>query len=382
MKLERIIKLKQASLKHELERELRSMGYKCIVNEDGFLFAEGSHPVMLIAHLDTVHTSPVKTICKSEDGNIWMSPEGIGGDDRCGVYMVLETAKQINCSVLFCEDEEIGGLGAKAFVKSGIIPNANYLVEFDRKGYNDAVFYDCDNSEFVNFVEKFGFKENYGSFSDISVVAPALGVAAVNLSSGYYNAHTRYEYIALDEMEDNIQRAVEMINTETDKFVYIEKEWKSYRTRIASYSDYGLKKVSSTERSSIYNYSNKDYDLDEWSDYQFMSYYNGNANNYSEEYDDTDCVIWEEDLSEFRGAVCSFEGDVLESAFDGTFYLDADGCVYQESVDGEVMLLLDGFYPYLSDGVTTGFDKYRAEKKLCMYEDEYYAYMYGESEVV
>ena len=99
----------------------------------------------------------------------------------------------------------------------------NYIIEFDRKGNNDAVFYDCDNHDFTKFVESFGFEENYGSFSDISVIAPALGVAAVNLSSGYYNPHQTHEYVSLYDMHSIIDRAEKMLLAESKQFEYVKK---------------------------------------------------------------------------------------------------------------------------------------------------------------
>ena len=45
-----------------------------------------------------------------------------------------------------------------------------------------------------SFIESTGyFKTAWGSVSDISTIAPALGVAAVNLSSGYFDEHTTRE---------------------------------------------------------------------------------------------------------------------------------------------------------------------------------------------
>ena len=60
---------------------------KTTFSKDNFILVRGTAPVMLVAHLDTVHTEPVKQICASKDGNILMSPQGIGGDDRCGVSL-------------------------------------------------------------------------------------------------------------------------------------------------------------------------------------------------------------------------------------------------------------------------------------------------------
>jgi hypothetical protein len=197
---ERILRLPQKELKAALAEELRERGYEVKV-KSGFLYVPGELPVMLIAHLDTVHHYPVKHICYSKDGKIVMSPEGIGGDDRAGVYMILKIIEQARCHVLFCEDEEIGGQGAQKFTRSRISPEINYMVEMDRHGAGDAVFYGCANPEFTEFVCGFGFQEAYGTFSDISVVAPHLGVAAVNISAGYYNEHRTHEHINLEHIK-------------------------------------------------------------------------------------------------------------------------------------------------------------------------------------
>lgn len=222
LNLESIVKLNQQELKKALAAELTGIGYLPI-SKKGFLYAEGDVPVLLVAHLDTVHKQPVAHICYSEDRQVMMSPEGIGGDDRCGVYMILEIIKQARCHVLFTEDEEIGCIGARDFAKSKLRPSVNYIVEVDRRGSNDAVFYQCDNPEFNEFVCCFGFEEARGSFSDISVIAPGFGVAAVNISAGYYNEHSRHEYISLGVLERNIGLITEMVQTPTEQYSYMER---------------------------------------------------------------------------------------------------------------------------------------------------------------
>ena len=199
-----------------------------------FILVRGSSPVMLVAHLDTVHAEGVKTICTSSDGNILMSPQGIGGDDRCGVFAlvkVYETA-QVKPWLLFTCDEEIGGLGAKKFCiahEKGKLPDKvdalKFIVEIDRRGANDAVYYDCDNPAFKNYIMGKGFKTAHGSFSDISYIAPELFTAAVNLSSGYHNPHTLHEFINRSELERTIERVTEMVHDAAREdfpaFVYI-----------------------------------------------------------------------------------------------------------------------------------------------------------------
>lgn len=221
-----ILRMRQKELKHYLAGHLKKLGYET-VKKKGFLYAEGTVPVLLVAHLDTVHNELPHIICRSEDGRYIMSPQGIGGDDRCGVYMILQIISEVRCHVLFCEDEETGGQGAKAFERSGIQIDVNYIVEVDRRGNNDAVFYNCDNPKFSEFVCSFGFREAMGSFSDISVVAPYLKTAAVNISAGYYNEHRLHEVIDWSAMQNNVERIKQMVQTETGKY--------PYRKRISSF---------------------------------------------------------------------------------------------------------------------------------------------------
>lgn len=222
LEFEQIFQLSQKRLKQALEAELIASEYT-VQKQKGFLYAEGSTPVLLVAHLDTVHRALPETICYSADGTVMMSPQGIGGDDRAGVYMILRLIQSCHCHVLFCEDEETGGHGARAFTKSGIKPDVNYIVELDRMGSNDAVFYNCMNEQFEQHICSFGFQTAFGSFSDISILAPKLNLAAVNLSTGYYNAHRVNEIVHLDEVEKLIGRVEKLLQAKTERFSYTQK---------------------------------------------------------------------------------------------------------------------------------------------------------------
>ena len=222
LNFEQIFQLSQKRLKRELKAELIASGYT-VQKQKGFLYAAGTLPVLLVAHLDTVHRTQPETICYSADGTAMMSPQGIGGDDRAGVYMILRLIQSCHCHVLFCEDEETGGHGARAFTKSGIKPDVNYIVELDRTGSNDAVFYQCRNRQFERHINSFGFQTAFGSFSDISILAPHLNLAAVNLSTGYYHAHQPGEYVRLDKVEELIGRVEKLLQKKTERFPYASK---------------------------------------------------------------------------------------------------------------------------------------------------------------
>lgn len=223
MKLLNIFKYPQDKLKVALYNHLNSIGYKP-VNRDGFVYAKGEIPVLLVAHMDTVHKTAPTIICKSEEG-VLMSPMGIGGDDRCGIAMILEIIKTHKCHVLFTEDEERGGIGAGKFVDSEIKPEVNFLIEFDRAHEKDAVFYYCENDEFTDMVLRYGFDLDFGTYTDICDIAPELGVAAVNLSCGYYNAHTTHEYVILSHMWAQVERAKKLIENEYQtQYKYMERK--------------------------------------------------------------------------------------------------------------------------------------------------------------
>ena len=277
MEFKKILMMTQPELKIALTEKLTENGYTPQVG-DGYIYAAGDIPVLLIAHMDTVHKKLPEHICESADGDILIAPlEGIGGDDRCGIFMILETIKTHRCHVLFTEDEETGLVGAGKFVSSDIKPEVNWILEYDRKGSNDAVFYSCDNPEFTEFItdKDIGFVLAHGSASDISKVAPALNRAAVNLSCGYYDQHHTYEYIIISEMMANIERGKKLIDKPCDKpFEYIEKKY--------TYS---------------YNYgSNKSYksyydDYDDYYSKPYMSYYNSKYKDELDDIDDTDTEV-------------------------------------------------------------------------------------------
>lgn len=258
---ESICKMTQNGVKEYMDAYLLSRGYQPI-KADGFLYAKGTIPVLLVAHMDTVHKKHCTEI--TNKNGILSSPQGIGGDDRCGIFIIMNLVKELHCSVLLCEDEEIGGVGAKKFTnaeyedvdKDGIVTKkkyienlgVNYMIEFDRKGANDAVYYSCGNKDFQEFIEcASSFKDAGGSFSDISILMPAAKLAGVNLSCGYYNAHTVTEYVVYEEMMDTVSEAKSIIKAECDKpFEYIRKQYNFDNSKpawpVKSYPQYDYNK--------------------------------------------------------------------------------------------------------------------------------------------
>ena len=238
--------ISETTLKSEVFEELKKY-YKKLKFGDGFILAKGDIPIMLVAHMDTIH----KTQCTPNDifvnvtGNVVTSTNGIGGDDRCGIFMIMDIIKKTKHRpyILFTEDEECGGLGAKKFIKRYNKNNTkiNFMIELDRANANDSVYYDLDNYEFEQYINKHGFKTALGSYTDICELCPAFECAGVNLSCGYYKAHTTSEYVKINEMLTTIYKVVRILDDFkiTDDFEYIEKTY-------------------------VYNLSKYNYELDYW----------------------------------------------------------------------------------------------------------------------
>lgn len=230
----KLCKLGQAKLKEYLidwaNEKYAGVNEKGVgVAGNGYVYIRGNIPILLTAHMDTVHKELVKDFYEYK-GDIISSPQGIGGDDRCGIYMIqriVETTK-LRPYILFCEDEEIGGVGSDKFCITEYadeLENMLFLVELDRAHANDLVYYDDENEEFHKFCEEVtGYKEAYGSFSDISNLSPQCRVSSVNISCGYYNAHTTSEYVVMSEMENSIKATIKLIEVGVSKGKQFEYE--------------------------------------------------------------------------------------------------------------------------------------------------------------
>lgn len=228
-------------LKMLLHRVLVKLNYKEIIHKSDYIIAEGDIPVCLIAHMDTVFDQFRKYIYTEDiewfhdpNANVLWKPMGTGFDDRAGIYAIFQIWKLgLRPHVIFTDGEEIGGIGAQQLIQTFSrcpFDVCNFLLQLDRKGYNDAVFYQCDNKNFVKYIESFGFKEAYGTFSDISFIAPQWGIAAVNLSIGYMDEHTESERLYCDFCDETIEKVKKILiqvqkkKDRAKNFIYIPKD--------------------------------------------------------------------------------------------------------------------------------------------------------------
>ena len=218
-----ILSLKDSALKHAMFEYLNKR-YDKVVNTKEYVYAIGDIPVALVAHLDTVFVAPPKRIFHDQVENVLWSPDGLGADDRAGVFAITKILREgLRPHIILTTDEEIGAFGAQALAQlSNPFPDLRYVIQLDRRGTNDCVFYGCNNLEFVNYVESFGFVEAFGSFTDISILCPTWGIAGVNLSIGYIDEHSISETLYISSMIYTIERVINMLKeTNIPSFKYI-----------------------------------------------------------------------------------------------------------------------------------------------------------------
>ena len=74
-------------------------------------------------------------------------------------------------------------------------------------------------------------QKEIGSFSDISILAPAWKICATNLSCGYVDEHTKYEHLYLTALQRTIHRVMLMLQDNAAK----PKQYTNYVAATSSY---------------------------------------------------------------------------------------------------------------------------------------------------
>jgi di/tripeptidase len=185
----------------------------------------------VIAHTDTVHNidtiNVMEEMLPNAQGEIKLSlkaynndgnPTGIGGDDKCGVYGCLELLKELpNVKAAFFVSEETGCKGSSN-ADPVFFENVGYVIQFDAPENNMISEYLMGkpmfnrDSEFFNIggrliTEHFPSDTKYHRhpYTDIYPLNQNFGLSCFNISIGYYNYHTRNEYVVVDDTYNGIK---------------------------------------------------------------------------------------------------------------------------------------------------------------------------------
>lgn len=214
--LRQVMRLSDRQLLQVMGDVLREK-YTNVIQSIEYVVAEGDIPIALVAHTDTVFPLPPRKVYYDREENVMWAQGGAGFDDRAGVFMILQILQhtKLRPHIILTTGEEKGGIGAYALTErfTGKHPfkELKYIIQLDRQGANDCVFYDCINRDFINYVSSFGFVERIGSFSDISFLCPIWEVCGVNLSVGYYDEHSPNEILCVSDYFNTFQKVKKML---------------------------------------------------------------------------------------------------------------------------------------------------------------------------
>lgn len=185
----------------------------------------------VVAHTDTVHNidsiNVVEEMLPNAQKEIKLSlkaynnsgdPTGIGGDDKCGVYACLELLKELpNLKSAFFVAEETGCKGSSN-ADPNFFNDIGYVIQFDAPENNmiseflmnkpmfkrDSKFFEVGGGLIT---EHFPGDTQYHRhpYTDIFPLNQNFGLSCFNISIGYYNYHTRNEYVVVDDTYNGIK---------------------------------------------------------------------------------------------------------------------------------------------------------------------------------
>jgi hypothetical protein len=104
---------------------------------------------------------------------------------------------------IFTRDEETGCIGARAMLRDDNfwyqVEQLPCAIELDRKGNSDIIEY-CSKDLTAEIIKACPtYRPELGLFTDVTEWDHL--IPAVNLSVGYYNAHTNLEYLSIADYE-------------------------------------------------------------------------------------------------------------------------------------------------------------------------------------
>ena len=195
------------------------MGIEYEVDDYGNIFnlSDSSLPI-LNAHMDSVQDDIDSSLSDLINirGNIMSGYGVIGGDDKCGIFVILEVLKKRKVNFIITREEEIGCVGINYFMSHNDIKRFPWALTLDRYGSSDIICYDNDygTAEFENALsavgERFGYKPNKGVYSDADYISE--DVSCANVSVGYYAHHSKKEYVVLSDLQNSINFVVSAID--------------------------------------------------------------------------------------------------------------------------------------------------------------------------
>lgn len=189
----------------------------------------------VVAHVDRVCNKKENERHIIQINDVLLAVNGDGkqidvfGDDTSGVFVAIKALQELNyVKVVFFWGEESGMQGSKQ-ADMDFFKDCRFVIQCDRKHdtadfitYTNGVETCSDNflTACTSYMGKYGYKKANGVATDIGqLVKNGLSVCAVNLSAGYYNAHSNQGIIKISKLEDSLNLTLDICKNITDVYI-------------------------------------------------------------------------------------------------------------------------------------------------------------------
>lgn len=246
-----------------LKSELDIHGYQYVVDPLGNIFVtkgSANYYPCVVSHTDTVHSDLTPYLVKektfkNEDNEEKIGlygeyqngdPAGIGGDDKCGIFICLELLhKTDNIKVAFFVSEEVGCLGSRNCDKV-FFEDIGYAIQFDAPG-KYGMSYTCmgyplydKEGEFMNKAKPIleqhipKYTENHHPYTDVYILKQRFGFSCFNIPCGYYQYHTKNEYVIIDDVINSYHLGNDLIKELGHRRYQVLYEGRDYDSKYAN----------------------------------------------------------------------------------------------------------------------------------------------------
>lgn len=210
----------------------------------------GEYFPCMVAHMDTVHKDqitlveqniPLEILEEQIDGKTFMwayhplnqNLTGIGGDDKCGVYICLRLLEKMdNLKCAFFVEEEIGMKGSQE-CSVEFFKDVGYALQFDAPTADwfseTCSGYKLWTEEYFEVIKSVLDEYNIQNistdpFTDVVQLRKKFDFCCSVMPTGYYNQHTPNEYVIKEETESCVELAVKSIGKLGLKRYVFEKQ--------------------------------------------------------------------------------------------------------------------------------------------------------------
>ena len=156
---------------------------------------------------------------------IYIDGQGIGADDKLGVYISLQIVKNIDkIKAAFFVEEEVGMLGSKDLDKS-FFDDVAYVIGWDSPDLYRAA-YKCSGTKMFSadfyknhikpVTDKWGFNDKCfrsEPFTDVVQIVDKTGIMCMNFGNGGYQAHTSTEYLVIEHVDHALGMGLALVKS-------------------------------------------------------------------------------------------------------------------------------------------------------------------------